>query len=320
MALFCNVHPEAVIQAKDVEHIYDVPVAYHREGLDREVLRAFRIEDDRALNIEPWLDLSARIRKLESKVTIGIVGKYTGMKDAYKSLDEALYHGGLANNVQVDLKWIESEIFEKEDPITYLEGLDGILVPGGFGSRGVEGKIKAAQFARERNIPYFGICLGMQMAVVEAARNMAGIEGAGSTEFGEPKEPIVGLMTEWLRGNELEQRAASGNLGGTMRLGAYDAKLYEGSRAAEIYGSTMISERHRHRYEVNMGYRAQLEAAGMVFSGVSPDELLPEIVEIPDHPWYVGVQFHPELKSRPFEPHPLFSAFIGAAVKQSRLV
>ena len=320
MALFCNVHPDAVIQAKDVEHIYDVPVAYHREGLDKEVLRAFRMEDEKPLNIEPWLDLSARIRKLEKKVTIGIVGKYTGLKDAYKSLDEALYHGGLANNVEVELKWIEAEIFEREDPVPYLEGLHGILVPGGFGSRGVEGKIKAAQFARERKVPYFGICLGMQMAVVEAARNMAGIEGAGSTEFGTPKEPLVGLMTEWMRGNELEKRAASGDLGGTMRLGAYNAKLYEGTRVADIYGSTMISERHRHRYEVNMGYRKQLEEAGLVFSGVSPDELLPEIVELPDHPWFIGVQFHPELKSRPFEPHPLFSAFIGAAVEQSRLV
>lgn len=320
LALFCNVRPDAVIQAKDVEHIYDVPVAYHREGLDREVLRAFAIEDNRELHLEPWLDLSSRIRKLEGKVCIGIVGKYTGMKDAYKSLDEALFHGGLANNVQVELKWIESEIFEHEDPAPYLEGLHGILVPGGFGHRGAEGKIKAATFARERLVPYFGICFGMQMAVVEAARNLAGIAKASSTEFGEAEEPVVGLMTEWMRGNDLEKRLAEGDLGGTMRLGAYDAKLYEGTRVADIYGSTRISERHRHRYEVNMEYRERLESAGLRFSGVSPDGLLPEIVEIPDHPWFIGVQYHPELKSRPFEPHPLFAAFIAAAVEQSRLV
>jgi CTP synthase len=253
-------------------------------------------------------------------VTIAVVGKYTGLLDAYKSLNEALVHGGIANRVKVNMQWIESEIFEKEDPAPFLEGVHGILVPGGFGERGAEGKIKAATFARERNVPYFGICFGMQMAVIEAARNLAGIADATSTEFGEASEPLVGLMTEWMRGNELEQRQATSDLGGTMRLGAYDAKLGDGSKVAEIYETTDVSERHRHRYEVNMRYREQLEDAGVRFSGLSPDGLLPEIIELPDHPWFIGVQYHPELKSRPFEPHPLFASFIGAAVEQSRLV
>jgi CTP synthase len=253
-------------------------------------------------------------------VTIAVVGKYTGLKDAYKSLIEALSHGGIANKVKVNLDWIESEIFEREDPAPFLEHVNGILVPGGFGQRGAEGKIRAAQFARERNVPYFGICFGMQMAVIEAARNLAGIEDANSTEFGATKEPTVGLLTEWLKGNELQRRDKGGNLGGTMRLGAYPAKLAKDSRVADIYGTADISERHRHRYEVNTAYKDRLEANGMRFSGMSPDGVLPEIVEYPDHPWFIGVQFHPELKSRPFEPHPLFSSFIGAAVEQSRLV
>ena len=253
-------------------------------------------------------------------MTIAVVGKYTGLKDAYKSLIEALHHGGIANQVKVNLDWIESEIFESEDPAPYLEGIHGILVPGGFGQRGAEGKIRAARYARERKVPYFGICFGMQMAVIEATRNLAGVEDANSTEFGPTPEPVVGLLTEWLRGNELEKRAADGDLGGTMRLGAYQAKLAPGSKVAEIYGGTEISERHRHRYEVNMAYRERLEAKGMRFSGVSPDGVLPEIVEYADHPWFIGVQYHPELKSRPFEPHPLFQSFIGAAVDQSRLV
>ncbi len=256
----------------------------------------------------------------EGEVTIAVVGKYTGMKDAYKSLIEALTHGGIANNVKVNLDWIESEVFEKEDPAPFLEHVHGILVPGGFGLRGAEGKIKAATFARQRKVPYFGICFGMQMAVIEAARSLAGIKEASSTEFGETKEPVVGLMTEWLRGNELEQRAAGGDLGGTMRLGAYASQLLPGTKIAKIYGSTEISERHRHRYEVNMNYRERLEAQGLRFSGVSPGGLLPETVEYPAHPWFIGVQYHPELKSRPFEPHPLFASFIEAAVVQSRLV
>nr|MBP9175480.1 CTP synthase [Hyphomicrobiales bacterium] len=243
-----------------------------------------------------------------------------GLLDAYKSLSEALVHGGIANNVKVRLEWIESEVFENEDPAPYLEGVDGILVPGGFGERGSEGKIRAATFARTRDVPYFGICFGMQMACIEAARNLCGIPDASSTEFGPTKQPVVGEMTEWMKGNELEIRKAGGDLGGTMRLGAYDATLAKGSKIAEIYGSTHISERHRHRYEVNTRYRAQLEKAGMRFAGMSPDGLLPETIEYPDHPWFIGVQYHPELKSKPFDPHPLFASFIGAAVNKSRLV
>jgi len=320
LGLFCNVRESAVIEARDVDNIYAVPSNYHAAGLDDEVLAAFGIKDARAPDLSRWKVIEDRIRNPEGDVTIAIVGKYTGMKDAYKSLIEALTHGGIANKVKVNLDWIESEIFEKEDPSPYLEHVNGILVPGGFGHRGAEGKIRAVQFARERKVPYFGICFGMQMAVVEGARNLAGINSANSTEFGATPEPVVGLLTEWLRGNERERREAGGNLGGTMRLGAYQASLAKGSRVADIYGATEIQERHRHRYEVNTQYRAQLEEKGMRFSGMSPDGVLPEIIEYPDHPWFVGVQFHPELKSRPFEPHPLFSSFVGAAVEQSRLV
>ena len=320
IALFCNVRPGAVIQALDVKTIYEVPLAYHREGLDDEILAAFGIEGAPAPKLEMWTDIVSRIKEPEGEVTIAVVGKYTGLLDAYKSLNEALVHGGIANKVKVNIEWIESEVFEAEDPAPLLEHVHGILVPGGFGERGVEGKIAAVTFARERNVPYFGICLGMQMACIETARSLAGIPAASSTEFGETKEPVVGLMTEWMRGNELEQRANEGDLGGTMRLGAYVAKLEPGSRVAGIYGSEEISERHRHRYEVNTRYRDKLESAGLRFSGTSPDGLLPEIVEIPGHAWFVGVQYHPELKSRPFEPHPLFASFIEAAVEQSRLV
>jgi CTP synthase len=320
LSLFCNVRENAVIEARDVDNIYAVPAAYHAAGLDREVLAAFGIEKAREPELARWTTINDRIRNPEGDVTIAVVGKYTGLKDAYKSLIEALSHGGIANKVKVNLDWIESEIFEREDPAPFLEHVNGILVPGGFGQRGAEGKIRAARFARERNVPYFGICFGMQMAVIEAARNLAGIEDANSTEFGPAKEPVVGLLTEWLKGNERERREAGGNLGGTMRLGAYSAKLGKGSRVAEIYGSTDISERHRHRYEVNTAYKDRLEEKGMRFSGMSPDGILPEIIEYPDHPWFVGVQFHPELKSRPFDPHPLFASFIGAAVDQSRLV
>jgi CTP synthase len=320
LALFCNVRETAIIPAQDVGSIYDVPLAYHAQGLDAEVLAAFGIDYARGLELTRWQTISDTIHNPEGEVTIAIVGKYTGLKDAYKSLIEALQHGGIANKVKVNLEWIESEIFEKEDPAPWLEEVNGILVPGGFGERGAEGKIAAATFARERNVPYFGICFGMQMAVLDAARNLAGIEGASSTEFGEAKEAVVGIMTEWLRGNELEQRAKEGDLGGTMRLGAYPAKLVEGSRIAEIYGSTEISERHRHRYEVNRDYSERLEEAGLTFSGMSPDGLLPETIELADHPWFIGVQYHPELKSRPFEPHPLFASFIAAAVERSRLV
>jgi CTP synthase len=320
LSLFCNVRESAVIEARDVDNIYAVPAAYHAAGLDREVLSAFGIESTRQPDLERWTTINERIRNPEGDVTIAVVGKYTGLKDAYKSLIEALSHGGIANKVRVNLDWIESEIFEREDPAPFLEHVNGILVPGGFGQRGAEGKIRAAQFARERGVPYFGICFGMQMAVIEAARNLAGIEDANSTEFGASKEPVVGLLTEWLKGNELQRRERGGNLGGTMRLGAYPARLTKGSRVAGIYGTTDISERHRHRYEVNTGYKDRLEEHGMRFSGMSPDGVLPEIIEYPDHPWFIGVQFHPELKSRPFEPHPLFASFVGAAVDQSRLV
>ena len=310
----------AVIEAQDVDNIYAVPSAYHAEGLDTEVLAAFGIEPAPMPKLARWTTIEDRVRNPEGEVTIAIVGKYTGLKDAYKSLIEALAHGGIAHKVKVNLDWIESETFEREDPAPFLDHVHGILVPGGFGQRGAEGKIRAAQFARERAVPYFGICFGMQMAVIEAARNLAGIPQANSTEFGETPEPVVGLLTEWLRGNELERRRANGDLGGPMRLGAYAARLAEGSRVALVYGGRDIQERHRHRYEVNTAYRERLEACGLKFSGMSPDGLLPEIVEHANHPWFIGVQFHPELKSRPFEPHPLFAAFVGAAKEQSRLV
>ena len=320
ISLFCNVRSEAVIQALDVSSIYDVPLAYHREGLDREVLQAFGITGAPKPDLTRWETISRNIAAPEGEVTIAIVGKYTGLKDAYKSLIEALVHGGIANRVKVKLDWIESEVFEREDSAPYLEGVHGILVPGGFGERGAEGKILAAKFARERRVPYFGICFGMQMACLEAARNLAGIAGASSTEFGATSEPVVGMMTEWMRGNELEQRRAGGDLGGTMRLGAFPASLAEGSRIAGVYGDNHIFERHRHRYEVNTRYRERLENCGLRFAGLSPDGLLPETIEYPEHPWFIGVQYHPELKSRPFEPHPLFASFIAAAVEQSRLV
>ena len=320
LALFCNVRETAVIEARDVDNIYAVPEAYHAAGLDSEVLAAFGLDPGASPDLARWRLINERIHNPEGAVTIAIVGKYTGLKDAYKSLIEALSHGGIANKVKVKLDWIESEVFENEDPAPFLEHVNGILVPGGFGQRGAEGKIRAARFARERHVPYFGICFGMQMAVVEAARNLCGIDKANSTEFGATPEPVVGLMTEWLKGNALEKRAASGDLGGTMRLGAYPAVLTRGSRVAKIYGSTEISERHRHRYEVNTNYKGRLEQHGMRFSGMSPDGVLPEIIEYEDHPWFVGVQFHPELKSRPFEPHPLFASFVEAALEQSRLV
>ncbi len=320
IALFCNVRESAVIEARDVDSIYAVPHAYHAEGLDTEVLSAFGITEAPTPDLSLWDDVLSAVREPEGEVTIAVVGKYTELKDAYKSLIESLQHGGIANNVKVNLEWMDAEIFEREDAAAYLEKVNGILVPGGFGERGTEGKIAAANFARMRNVPYFGICFGMQMAVLEAARNMLHITDATSSEFGLAGTPIVGLMTEWARGEVLEKRGLDADMGGTMRLGAYEAYLKEGSRVAEIYDTRVISERHRHRYEVNMDYREKLEAAGLSFSGVSPDGVLPEIVEIAEHPWYIGVQFHPELKSRPFAPHPLFASFIEAALAQSRLV
>ncbi|PHQ58823.1 MAG: CTP synthetase [Robiginitomaculum sp.] len=319
IALFCNVRESAVIQGLDARSIYDVPLAYHAEGLDSEVLRHFGMETRKRINLRRWRAISETLHNPDGEVNIAVVGKYTVLPDAYKSITEALVHGGIANKVKVNIKWIESEEFSKSGS-EVLSGMDGILVPGGFGERGAEGKIQAVTYARENNVPYFGICFGMQMAVIEAARNLAQIEAAGSTEFGPTDEPIVGLMTEWLKGNEKQTRDAGTDLGGTMRLGAYPAVLDKGSLVAKMYNSTHIEERHRHRYEVNNAYIDRLEAVGVKFSGMSPDGILPEIIEIPDHPWFIGVQYHPELKSRPFAPHPLFAGFVAAALKQSRLV
>ena len=320
IALFCNVQKEAVISALDAPSIYDVPMQYHAEGLDDQVLLAFGITDAPAPDLTRWERISERLHNPEGEVTIGVVGKYTGMKDAYKSLTEALVHGGIANRVKVNIRWLDAEEFEAEDVAARLEPMHGILVPGGFGERGSEGKIASVRFAREREVPFFGICLGMQMACIEAARNQAGVAGASTTEFGPTDEPVVGLITEWMSPEGRQVREAGGDMGGTMRLGAYEAKLAGNSVAASIYDATQISERHRHRYEVNVHYREPLETAGLMFTGMSPDGLLPEIVERPDHPWFIGVQFHPELKSKPFDPHPLFAGFIAAALRQSRLV
>ncbi|PCI64474.1 MAG: CTP synthetase [Kordiimonadales bacterium] len=321
MSLYCNVAETAVIPARDVSSIYEVPISYHKQGMDTEVLKAFDLAHSETPDLSRWEDIVDRVKNPEGEVTIAVVGKYTGLPDAYKSLNEALTHGGIANRCKVNIKWFEAEIFESEDAIDQLNGVHAILVPGGFGKRGTEGKIAAAKFARERGVPYFGICLGMQLATIEAARNLAGVKDAGSTEFEDHSNPVVGLITEWKREDgSVEQRTSETDLGGTMRLGAYTAMLAEGSRVAGIYGKTEIDERHRHRYEVNIGYVKALEDAGVTFSGMSPDGQLPEIMEISDHPWFVGVQFHPELKSKPFEPHPLFASFVEAAIKQSRLV
>ncbi|ACS50967.1 CTP synthetase [Bartonella grahamii as4aup] len=320
LSLFCNVRSNAVIQALDMPTIYDVPMAYHKEGLDSEVLCAFGIDSAPSPQMDRWEDITHRIHYPEGEVTIAVVGKYTGLKDAYKSLIEAIAHGGLANKVKVNIEWIDSELFEKEDSVSALQKAHGILVPGAFGARGAEGKIRAIQFARERKVPFLGICFGMQLACIEAARNIAQIKNASSSEFCETENPIVGLMTEWLKGDVLEKRTRNGDLGGSMRLGAFAAELKEESHIAQIYGMTKIVERHRHRYEVNIDYKDKLEQCGLIFSGMSPDGILPETIEYADHPWFIGVQYHPELKSRPFDPHPLFSSFIEAAVEQSRLV
>ena len=325
IALFCNVRKEAVVAAYDLKSIYEAPLAYHHEGLDQAVLDAFAISPAPKPDLSTWHDVADRIHKTDGAVRVAIVGKYTQLEDAYKSIKEALTHGGMANRVKVQVEWVDAEIFDREDPAPHLEGFHAILVPGGFGERGTEGKIKAAQFARERKIPYLGICLGMQMAVIEAARNLAGLKDAGSEEFdheaGKKRfTPVVYHLKEWVQGNQKVQRKVGDDKGGTMRLGAYDAVLKEGSRVAGIYGSTAIDERHRHRYEVDTKYREQLEACGLTFSGMSPDGRLPEIVEWSDHPWFIGVQYHPELKSKPFAPHPLFADFVRAALENSRLV
>ena len=321
IASFCNVRPSAVIPALDADTIYAVPISYHEQGMDREVLRHFGLPFDSAPDIARWRRIVEIVRAPEGEVRIAIVGKYINLLDSYKSLAEALAHGGIANRVRVRLDWVDSQIFEQPDTVGKLEDVHGILVPGGFGERGTEGKIAAVRFARERRIPFFGICFGMQMAVIECARNLAGLPEASTTEFGPCADPVVGLLTEWARGPERERREAGGDLGGTMRLGAYPAALKAHSLVRNIYGgNSEVMERHRHRYEVNVHYRAQLEATGLCFSGMSPDGVLPEIVEYPDHPWFIGVQYHPELKSKPFAPHPLFARFIAASVTQSRLV
>ncbi|HHS89396.1 MAG TPA: CTP synthase [Rhodobacteraceae bacterium] len=325
IALFCNVRPEAVIPAYDLKSIYEAPLAYHNVGLDRAVLGALGITDAPEPDMQRWVDVEDRIHNPEGEVRVAIVGKYTQLEDAYKSIAEALTHGGMANRVKVKVNWVDAEIFESDDPAPHLERFHAILVPGGFGERGTEGKIRAAQFAREKGIPYLGICLGMQMAVIEAARNLAGLPDAGSEEFdheaGEKRfTPVVYHLKEWVQGNAKVSRKVDDDKGGTMRLGAYTAILKEGSKVADIYGDTEIEERHRHRYEVDNKYREQLEKQGLTFSGMSPDGRLPEIVEWQDHPWFIGVQFHPELKSKPFDPHPLFKDFIRAAKEMSRLV
>ncbi|MBC7131742.1 MAG: CTP synthase [Roseovarius sp.] len=325
IALFCNVRKEHVIAAYDLKSIYEAPLAYHREGLDQAVLDVFRISPAPRPDLSVWQDVVDRIHNTDGEVRIAIVGKYVQLEDAYKSIKEALVHGGMANRVRVQVEWVDAEIFEREDPAAHLAGFHAILVPGGFGERGTEGKIRAAEFARTRKIPYLGICLGMQMAVIEAARNVAGLRDAGSEEFDHEAgrkrfEPVVYHLKEWVQGNEKVSRNVSDDKGGTMRLGAYDAVLREGSRVAQVYGTTRIDERHRHRYEVDMKYRERLEACGLAFSGMSPDGRLPEIVEWSDHPWFIGVQYHPELKSKPFAPHPLFADFVRAAIETSRLV
>jgi CTP synthase len=320
IALFCNLREEAVIPALNARSIYEVPIQYHREGFDHEVLRHFGLPQPEP-DLSRWTEIVRRVTQPEGEVEIAIVGKYTSLLDAYKSLNEALAHGSIANSVRVKLNWIESETFEGDNPnFDALDGAHAILVPGGFGERGAEGKIRAVRYAREKKVPYFGICFGMQMACIEAARTLCGVAKASTTEFGPTPDPVVGLLTEWVRGNSLEKRGVGDNMGGTMRLGAYDCDLAKGSIVADIYGKSRIQERHRHRYEVNVNYKPMLEKAGLRFSGMSPDGELPEIVEIPDHPWFIGVQFHPELKSKPFEPHPLFTSFVKAAVTQSRLV
>ncbi len=321
IASFCNVRVSAVVPALDADTIYAVPISYHEQGMDREVLRHFALPFEESPNIERWQRIVNIVRAPEGEVRIAIVGKYINLLDSYKSLAEALAHGGIANRVRVKLDWVDSQIFETPDAVARLEDVHGILVPGGFGERGTEGKIAAVRFARERRIPFFGICFGMQMAVIECARNLAGLPDASTSEFGPCDDAVVGLLTEWARGNEIERRAEGGNLGGTMRLGAYPATLSAGSLVRDMYGGApSIHERHRHRYEVNVHYRERLEQTGMRFSGMSPDGVLPEIVEYPDHPWFIGVQYHPELKSKPFAPHPLFAGFIAASVLQSRLV
>lgn len=321
IALFCNIREENVIAALDVSSIYQVPLSYAAEGMGRQVCKHFGIHLEHEPDLSKWQNIIETLRHPEGEVRVAVVGKYTQLLEAYKSLNEALTHGGIANKYKVKIKWIDSELLEQVENIDeQLGDVSAILVPGGFGKRGTEGKINAIRYAREHKIPFLGICFGMQMAVIETMRNVAGIKNASTTEFDPDCEPVVGLMTEWDKEGSKEVRHKDGDLGGTMRLGAYPCVLAPNSFAGKAYGTDKISERHRHRYEVNMRYEDTLRRAGMNISGKSPDGKLPEIVEIPDHPWFVGVQFHPELKSKPFAPAPLFVAFIKAAIDKSRLL
>lgn len=309
IALFCNVEKDAVITAKDVESIYEVPLLFHQEGLDDKIVELLNIWT-RSPRLEKWQEIVQIIKNPRGSVEIAIVGKYVNLKDSYKSLNEALIHGGIANRCRVNMRYVDSEALAKEGPEKFLQGIDGILVPGGFGERGIEGKIMAVRYAREKQIPFFGICLGMQVAVIEIARHLCGLQGANSSEFNSHTPyPVIALMPE-------QEQVV--NKGGTMRLGAYPAVLKEGTLAFQAYQEKQISERHRHRYEVNNEYREILGQNGVVFSGLSPDEKLVEIMELKDHPWFLGCQFHPELKSRPHAPHPLFREFIHAALKEKR--
>lgn len=318
IANFCNVKPEAVVPALNVDTIYDCPIAYHQEGLDTEVLKHFNLPYQTEPNLSKWQEIVDAIRHPRSEVNVAIVGKYTALLDSYKSLIEALIHGGIANKVKVNFQWIEAQKLETMDNLSgFFENANAILVPGGFGERGSEGKIKAIQYAREHNIPFLGICFGMQMAVIECARNLANLTNASSSEFGPTDEPLIGILTEWIDADQVKHRYSGNNMGGTMRLGSYQAVLTPDSKVAKIYGDVKIQERHRHRYEVNIHYKDQLEKTGLRFSGLSPDGVLPEIVEYTDHPWFIAVQYHPELKSKPFSPHPLFSSFIKAATEQA---
>lgn len=318
IALFCNVREERVIAALDAKSIYHVPMAYSAEGLDEEVCKYFNLNAPKA-DLSKWKAITDVMENPEGEVRIAVVGKYQ-LQEAYKSIAEALTHGGIANHYKVKIKWLDAQDLEENGAEAYLNDVSAILVPGGFGARGTEGKIAAAKYAREHNIPYLGICFGMQMAVIETMRNLAGIKNAGSTELSNDCEPVVGLMTEWDKDGAKQIRHKDGDMGGTMRLGAYPCCLNKDSKVAQIYGAEEISERHRHRYEVNIKYEPILRKAGMLVSGKSPDGKLPEIVERPDHPWFIGVQFHPELKSKPFAPHPLFVSFVKAAIDNSRLL
>ena len=322
IALFCNLKPETVIEALDSSSIYDVPIAYHKQGLDYQVCKHFQLDLSKKPDLSRWIKINKIQNSSEGNINIGVVGKYTSMIDAYKSLIEAINHGGLANKVKVTIKWIDSELIEHEntDVKNIFKDINGIIVPGGFGKRGSEGKINAIKFARLNNIPFFGICFGMQMAVLEFARNVLKLDNAISSEFGKNHLSLIGLLTEWQTKTGLEKRNKNSNLGGTMRLGAYDCKLIENSFVKSIYKKNTISERHRHRYEVNNKFNLEFKNNGLTFSGMSPNNLLPEILEISSHLWFIGVQFHPELKSKPFDPHPLFSSFINASLKQSRLL